>query len=184
MRRLLEALRRNAVRRLPAHDGPGQRGRRDGAGLVCSLAAAGESASGSPRWPSHGGSSPRSVGCGSAVGLPSTRRSQAPRRRPFDTSLPEIRPAALIVNRLWPLFLFALASAALGLLDPRFPVSPPDLRSSGRCRGATRTGSRGDRGARRRHVLHPADLAVRGMSLLRAPGFRSSRGENIRRAVG
>ncbi len=37
------------------------------------------------------------------------------------TTLPEHRPSAILVNRLWPLILFTLAAGGLGFLAPQIP---------------------------------------------------------------
>jgi len=38
------------------------------------------------------------------------------------TSMPEHRPTAVMLNRLWPLLLATIAAAGLGLLSPRIPA--------------------------------------------------------------
>ncbi len=37
------------------------------------------------------------------------------------TSLPEVNPSAILVNRLWPLLVFAVVTGGLGLLAPQIP---------------------------------------------------------------
>jgi hypothetical protein len=37
------------------------------------------------------------------------------------TSLPELRPSAILLNRLWPLLLFTLAAGGLAFLAPQIP---------------------------------------------------------------
>jgi hypothetical protein len=101
------------------------------------------------------------------------------------TSLPEIRPGALLINRLWPLFVFAVASAALGLLEPQIPGIAAGFAIIWSFSWRNQDGAVAaieERDGVTFYIQRTSPL--RGMSLLRAPGFRSSRGEQIRSAAG
>lgn len=101
------------------------------------------------------------------------------------SSLPEIRPAAILLNRLWPLLVFAIASAALGLLAPQIPGIAAGFAIiwslSWRNQDAA-VAAIEERDGVTFYIQHTSPF--KAMSLLRAPGFRSSRGEQTRSAVG
>ena len=101
------------------------------------------------------------------------------------TSLPEIRPSAILLNRLWPLLVFALASAGLGLLAPQIPGIAAGFAViwslSWRNQDAA-VAAIEERDGVTFYIQHTSPF--KAMSLLRAPGFRTSRGEQLPGAVG
>jgi hypothetical protein len=126
-----------------------------------------------------------------AVGLRLGRRSQANppiarllARARVSTSLPEHHPSAILLNRLWPLLLFTLLSGGLAFLAPQIPgigtgfaiiwalawrhqdaaVAAIEERD-GACFYVQRTSP------------------VRPMALVRTPGFKASRAEQVNGAV-
>ncbi len=115
------------------------------------------------------------------VGLRLGRRAEATppiarllARAKARTTLPEHRPGAILLNRLWPLLLFTLVAGGLGFLAPQIPGIATGFAiiwalawRRQHCRG------RGDRGARRRALLRATDLA--GASRSRSSARPASR---------
>ena len=101
------------------------------------------------------------------------------------SSLPEIRPASILLNRLWPLLVFATASAALGLLEPQIPGIAAGFAmiwSLSWRRQDAAVAAIEERDGVTFYIQRTSPF--KAMSLLRAPGFRSSRGERLSGAVG
>ena len=100
------------------------------------------------------------------------------------SSLPEIRPSAILINRLWPLLVFALASAGLGLLAPQIPGIAAGFAMiwslSWRKQDAA-VAAIEERDGVTFYIQRTSPF--RAMSLLRAPGYRSSRGERLTSAA-
>jgi hypothetical protein len=100
------------------------------------------------------------------------------------TSLPEHRPSAIILNRLWPLVLFTLLAGGLAFLAPQIPGIAAGFAIiwalAWRRQDAAVVAIEERDGAsfyvRRASPLKP-------MSLLRTPGFKSSRAEQMNGAV-
>ncbi len=104
----------------------------------------------------------------SAIGLWLGRRAEVHppiarllREAKTSTALPEYRPGATLLNRLWPLLLFTVVAGGLAFLAPQIPrhrrwfrdrarvvVAPPGCRRGG------------DRGARRRALPRAAHLSA------------------------
>ena len=95
------------------------------------------------------------------------------------TMMPEHRPAAVAVNRLWPLLLSTVAAGALGLIAPQIPGIAAGFAVIWALGvAAAGVGRPGDRGARRRDVLRRADVAGArrcGSCAPRASGARCRR---------
>ena len=90
------------------------------------------------------------------------------------TMLPEHRPAAVILNRLWPLLISTVAAGALGFIFPQVPAVACGLRDHLVARVAAP-------GRRRRSAIEERDgvtfyvertSPVRPMQLVRTPGLR------------
>lgn len=126
-----------------------------------------------------------------AIGLRLGRRSQAnpPIARLLagartSTSLPELHPSSVLLNRLWPLLLFTLLSGGLAFLAPQIPGIATGFAviwalAWRRQDGAVVAIEERDGAAfyvRRTSPLRP-------MELVRTPGFKSSRAERVNGAV-
>ncbi len=100
------------------------------------------------------------------------------------TSLPEHHPSVIIINRLWPLLVFTLLAGGLALLAPQIPGIGAGFAIiwalAWRRQDAAVVAIEERDGAsfyvRRTSPLKP-------MSLLRTPGFKSSRAEQMNGAV-
>lgn len=125
------------------------------------------------------------------VGLRLSRRAQAnpPIARLLSsarasTTLPEHRPSAILLNRLWPLLVFTLLSAGLAFLAPQIPGIACGFAiiwalAWRRQDGAVEAIEERDGAAFYVQRTSP----VRPMSLVRTPGFSASRPERVNGAV-
>ena len=99
-------------------------------------------------------------------------------------TLPEHRPSAILINRLWPLLVFTLLSGGLAFLAPQIPGIAAGFAIiwalAWRRQDAAVAAIEERDGAafwvRRTSPLRP-------MSLLRTPGFAASRPEHVKGAV-
>jgi hypothetical protein len=101
------------------------------------------------------------------------------------SSLPELHPAAVLVNRLWPLALFTLLSGGLGLLAPQVPGIAAGFAiiwSLSWRRQDAAVAAIEERDGAVFYVLRTSPL--RPMALLRTPGFKAARPERFDGAVG
>jgi len=105
-------------------------------------------------------------------------------RARVSTSLPELRPSAILLNRLWPLLLFTLAAGGLAFLAPQIPAIAAGFAiiwalAWRRQEGAVAAIEERD-GAwfyvQRTSPLHP-------IALQRTPGFKTLRPERVNGAV-
>jgi len=100
------------------------------------------------------------------------------------SSLPEHRPSAIIINRLWPLVLFTILSGGLAFLAPQIPGIAAGFaiiwalawRRQDAAVAAIEERDGASFYVRRTSPLKP-------MALLRTPGFKSSRAEQMNGAV-
>jgi hypothetical protein len=100
------------------------------------------------------------------------------------SSLPEQHPSAILVNRLWPLLLFTLLSGGLAFLAPQIPGIAAGFaiiwalawRRQDAAVAAIEERDGASFYVRRTSPLQP-------ISLLRTPGFKSSRVERVNGAV-
>jgi hypothetical protein len=106
-------------------------------------------------------------------------------RAKVSASLPELRPSAILLNRLWPLLLFTLAAGGLAFLAPQIPGIAAGFAiiwalAWRRQEGAVTAIEERD-GAwfyvRRTSPLRPIELE-------RTPGFKTLRPERVNGAVG
>jgi hypothetical protein len=96
------------------------------------------------------------------------------------TALPEYRPGAMLLNRLWPLLLFTVVAGGLAFLAPQIPGI-----GAGFAIAVTLWWRRQDaavaaieeRDGVRFHVLRTSPL--RSIALARTPGFKALRPERI-----
>jgi hypothetical protein len=126
------------------------------------------------------------------VGLSLGRRAQAssPIARLLSgarasKTLPELHPAAVLVNRLWPLALFTLLSGALAFLAPQIPGIAAGFAIiwalAWRQQDAA-VAAIEERDGSAFYVERTSP--VRAISLVRTPGFTASRPEHVNGAVG
>ena len=110
------------------------------------------------------------LGRGSA---PSTRIGTLLTEARTSEALPEVRPAAVLVNRLWPLGAVALIAAGIAWLFPQFPAVATGyailVALAWRKQEAAVTAIEGRDGARF-YVLPTSPF--RGIELVRTPGYR------------
>ncbi len=100
------------------------------------------------------------------------------------SSLPEHHPSAIIVNRLWPLLVFTLLAGGLAFLAPQIPgigagfaiIWALAWRRQDAAVAAIEERDGASFYVRRTSALKP-------MALLRTPGFKSSRAEQLNGAV-
>jgi len=100
------------------------------------------------------------------------------------TSLPEQHPAAILLNRLWPLLLFTLLAGGLAFLAPQIPGIAAGFAIMWALawrRQDAAVAAIEERDGASFYVRRTSPL--RPMSLLRTPGFKSSRAENVNGAV-
>lgn len=126
-----------------------------------------------------------------AVGLRMGRRAQTnpPIARLLasakaSTTLPEHRPSAILVNRLWPLLAFTLLSGGLAFLAPQTPGIAAGFAIiwalSWRRQDAA-VGAIEERDGACFYVRRTSP--VRPMALVRTPGFKAARPERVGGAV-
>ncbi len=100
------------------------------------------------------------------------------------TTLPEHRPSAILVNRLWPLVLFTLLSGGLAFLAPQIPGIAAGFAIiwalSWRRQDAAVEAIEERDGA---SFYVQRTSPVRPMSLVRTPGFKAARPERFDGAV-
>jgi hypothetical protein len=100
------------------------------------------------------------------------------------TTLPELRPGAVLLNRLWPLLLFTLLSGGLAFLAPQIPGIAAGFAiiwALAWRRQDAAVAAIEERDGAAFYVQHTSP--VRPMSLLRTPGFTASRPERVNGAV-
>jgi hypothetical protein len=96
------------------------------------------------------------------------------------TALPEHRPGATLLNRLWPLLLFTLAAVGLGFLAPQVPgigAGFAIVLAMWWRRQDAAVAAIEERDGVRFHVLRTSPL--RSIKLARTPGFKTVRPERI-----
>jgi hypothetical protein len=110
------------------------------------------------------------IGRGSS---PSTRIGSLLAEASTSQALPEVRPAAVLINRLWPLGVVALIAAGISWLFPQFPSVAAGyailVALAWRRQEAAVTAIEGRDGARF-YVLPTSPF--RGIELVRTPGYR------------
>jgi hypothetical protein len=100
------------------------------------------------------------------------------------TALPEHRPGATLLNRLWPLLLFTFVAGALALLAPQIPGVGAGFAIALAMwwrRQDAAVAAIEERDGVRFHVVRSSP--VRSISLVRTPGFKAFRPEQIDGAV-
>jgi len=100
------------------------------------------------------------------------------------TSLPEQHPSAILLNRLWPLLVFTLLAGGLAFLAPQVPGIAAGFAiiwSLAWRRQDAAVAAIEERDGASFYVRKTSPL--RPMALLRTPGFKSSRAENVNGAV-
>ncbi len=101
------------------------------------------------------------------------------------TALPEHRPRAIMLNRLWPLLVFTLSAGALAFLAPQIPGIAAGFAiiwSLAWRRQDAAVAAIEERDGAAFYVQRTSP--VRAISLVRTPGFRSSQPERVNGAVG
>ena len=101
------------------------------------------------------------------------------------TSLPEYRPGAILVNRLWPLALYTLLSGGLAFLAPQIPGIAAGfaiIPALAWRRQDAAVAAVEERDGAAFYVQRTSP--VRAISLVRAPGFSASRPQRVNGAVG
>jgi hypothetical protein len=100
------------------------------------------------------------------------------------TTLPEQHPSAILLNRLWPLLIFTLLAGGLAFLAPQIPGIAAGFAIMWALawrRQDAAVAAIEERDGASFYVQRTSPL--RPMSLLRTPGFKASRAENINGAV-
>ena len=100
------------------------------------------------------------------------------------TTLPELHPNAILLNRLWPLLLFTLLSGGLSFLAPQIPAIAAGFAiiwALAWRRQDAAVAAIEERDGACFYVRRTSP--VRPMALVRTPGFRSSRAERVNGAV-
>lgn len=101
------------------------------------------------------------------------------------TTLPELHPGAVLVNRLWPLAVFTLIAGALAFLAPQIPGIAAGFAiiwSLSWRRQDAAVAAIEERDGAAFYVQRTSP--VRPMSLVRTPGFTASRPERVNGAAG
>jgi hypothetical protein len=96
------------------------------------------------------------------------------------TALPEYRPAATLLNRLWPLLLFTVVAGGLAFVAPRIPGIGAGFAIAVALwwrRQDAAVAAIEERDGVRFHVLRTSPL--RSIALARTPGFRTLRPQRI-----
>jgi hypothetical protein len=113
---------------------------------------------------------------------PATRMASLLAEAHSSTALPEVRPAAVLVNRLWPLGVSALIAAGISWLYPQFAAVATGfailVALAWRRQEAAVTAIEGRDGARF-YVLPSSPF--RGIELVRTPGYRFPTGDGAGR---
>jgi len=100
-------------------------------------------------------------------------------------SLPELHPAAVLVNRLWPLAMFTLLSGALAFLAPQIPGIAAGFAIIWALAWRQQDAAVAAIEERDGAAFYVEQTSpVRAISLVRTPGFTTSRPERINGAVG
>jgi hypothetical protein len=100
------------------------------------------------------------------------------------TSLPEQHPSAILLNRLWPLLVFTLLAGGLAFLAPQIPGIAAGFAiiwALAWRRQDAAVAAIEERDGAGFYVRKTSPL--RPMALLRTPGFKTSRAENVNGAV-
>jgi hypothetical protein len=100
------------------------------------------------------------------------------------TTLPEQHPSAILLNRLWPLLIFTLLAGGLAFLAPQIPGIAAGFAIMWALawrRQDAAVAAIEERDGASFYVRRTSPL--RPMSLLRTPGFKASRAENVNGAV-
>ncbi|HEY7935255.1 MAG TPA: hypothetical protein VID48_15655 [Solirubrobacteraceae bacterium] len=100
------------------------------------------------------------------------------------TTLPEHRPRALMINRLWPLLLFTVVAGALAFLAPQIPgigAGFAIIWALAWRRQHAAVAAIEERDGVRFYILHTSPF--RPMALQRTPGFKALRPERINGAA-
>jgi len=100
------------------------------------------------------------------------------------TTLPELHPGAILLNRLWPLLLFTLLSGGLAFLAPQIPAIAAGFAIIWSLAWRRQDGAVAaieERDGASFYVRRTSP--VRPMELVRTPGFKSSRAERVNGAV-
>lgn len=100
------------------------------------------------------------------------------------TTLPEHRPSAILVNRLWPLLVFTLLSGGLAFLAPQIPGIAAGFAiiwALAWRRQDAAVGAIEERDGACFYVRRTSP--VRPMALVRTPGFKAARPERVGGAV-
>jgi hypothetical protein len=100
------------------------------------------------------------------------------------TSLPEQHPSAILLNRLWPLLVFTLLAGGLAFLAPQIPGIAAGFAIMWALawrRQDAAVAAIEERDGASFYVRRTSPM--RPMSLLRTPGFKASRAENVNGAV-
>jgi hypothetical protein len=100
------------------------------------------------------------------------------------TTLPELRPSVILLNRLWPLLLFTLLSGGLAFLAPQIPAIAAGFAviwALAWRRQDAAVAAIEERDGACFYVQRTSP--VRPMALVRTPGFKSSRAERVNGAV-
>jgi len=100
-------------------------------------------------------------------------------------SLPELHPSAVLVNRLWPLAVFTLLSGALAFLAPQIPGIAAGFAVMGALAWRQQDAAVGAIEERDGSAFYVEQTSpIRAISLMRTPGFTTSRPERVNGAVG
>jgi hypothetical protein len=100
------------------------------------------------------------------------------------TTLPELHPGAILLNRLWPLLLFTLVSGGLGFLAPQIPGIAAGFAIIWALAWRTQDAAVAaieERDGAAFYVQRTSP--TRPISLVRTPGFSASRPERVNGAV-
>jgi hypothetical protein len=126
-----------------------------------------------------------------AIGLRMGRRAQTnpPIARLLSgarvsTTLPELHPSAVLLNRLWPLLLFTLVSGGLAFLAPQIPGIAAGFAiiwALAWRRQDAAVAAIEERDGASFYVQRTSPL--RPMTLVRTPGFKTTRPERVNGAV-
>ena len=133
------------------------------------------------RSPWAGGSSRRRSACASGAAAevnPSIARLLADAKT--STALPEYRPGATLLNRLWPLLLFTLVAGGLAFLFPQIPGIGAGFGIALALwwrRQDAAVAAIEERDGVRFHVLRTSPF--RAIALARTPGFKALRPQRI-----